>query len=408
MIISIHDFYYDLDTSILFFDLDKYNQIKTQQMVDDIREKFFKRREAKFKKNKTITTFNITPSMSCNGRCLYCYNEDMNNTIVEDLTVDKLKIAIDDLKNKNYIIKPQMTRMYGGEPLLCKDLYDILFFLKTEYNVPFFHISTGLFMSDELFEQQISKLIYIKDMVHFSVGVDLGTIPYTRFCPSIDKNMLLQRIDKLISYGFDVVFVNTVTCNTNVTALFEEISILENKYKEYTNRPKFRISIACDEKYIITKKQLNELYVNLKNNYSNSYITSNIFPYLDVIYAPNIFKISDDMYYFNYDSMYCGIFTDMINILPNGTPIHCHMAIDNPILNIDDFKYKDQLLHDTDCLNCDYLFICRGGCFYRKQITDRCKHDNENLYCEWIKKSFELSLYKLNNKENIKQLFKNL
>lgn len=408
MILSINDFYFDLDTSILFFDLDIYKQIKTEQMVENIKDNFLKRRIAKYTKDKVITTFNITPSMSCNGRCLYCYNEEMNNTIHENLTIDKLKSAIDTLKYKGYAIKPKMTRMYGGEPLLCENLYDIMMFLKTEQHVPFFHISSGLFMSDELFEKQINKLTALKDDVHFSIGIDLGTEPYTRHCLFMGKDKLLHRIDTIINLGFDVVFVNTVTCNTNVSKLFKEIAELENKYKQYTNRPKFRVSIACDEKYIVTENQLEELYAHLKANYDNNFITSNIFPYLDVIYAPNIFKISDEIYYFNYDSMYCGIFSDMINILPNGTPIHCHMAIDDTTLDIDSFKYKDQLLHDKDCMNCSHLFICRGGCFYRKQITDTCKQNNKNLYCEWIKKSFELSLQKLNNKENIKQLFINI
>ena len=92
-----------------------------------------------------------------------------------------------------------------------------------------FYISSGLFITEELYQYQLDVLTRLSKTINISVGVgvDLGTYPETRVCKYITKQQLLKRCDDLINCGLNVIFVNTITKYTNIDKLFEEIFSLE-------------------------------------------------------------------------------------------------------------------------------------------------------------------------------------
>ena len=395
LILNIQDrFWFDTSTSILYFDKDVYKQ--EQYDSQKIQHMFMKSKINQINKPRQIQTINLLPSMRCNGRCSYCYNEDVNNIQMEDLTFTQLK---NTLETCEYSLQLNTIRMYGGEPLLNDELYMMIDYLLNINSNMTIYISSGLFFSDAIFNKRVQQLKNIPN-IKLGIGVDLGTYPETRCGLYINKQMLLERCHTLIENGFSLVFANTVSKNTNTLSLFSEIKEIQKMYNGYTNKIAYRISIACDAKLTPYMSQLDELYNYMKSIYIESpqiNITSNLYPYTDVIYAPSIYKLSNTSYYFHYPPFYCGLFRDMITILPNGKICHCHMNILDDTMNINNFKYKEDFLQSKQCAECDYILICRGGCLYRKQIANTVLENNQNIYCEWIKKSFELSLYKLLN-----------
>lgn len=401
MILNIdNNFYFDLDTSILFFDKTEYAMLNDTNK-QHIKQSFLNKRDSIHSNNRTIKTINLIPSMHCDGKCLYCYNEDVNNTVQQDMSIVGLERNMKEIQSR-YDIDLQTIRMYGGEPLKNRDLSNIITFFHKYNNDMVFYISSGLFIVEELYQYQLDVLTRLSKTVNISigVGVDLGTHPETRVCKYIPKQQLLKRCDDLINCGLNIIFVNTVTKYTNIDNLFEEIFSLEKQYENVSNKPKFRIAIACDDTYSPTLSQLDKMYNVLKNIYienNDSNITSNIYPYLDVIYAPNIYKLTDSMFYFQYESFYCGVFSDMITILSNNELRHCHMDTLDTSIDLKDYIYKNNLINNEECLNCDHFMICRGGCFYRYNIMNKNLENGKNVYCEWVKKSFHLSLYKLSN-----------
>jgi MoaA/NifB/PqqE/SkfB family radical SAM enzyme len=362
MILNIDDnFYFDLDTSILFFDKQEYDMLNDFNK-QFIKQSFLKKRNTVHNNDRTIKTINLIPSMHCDGKCLYCYNEDVNNTVHQDMSIVGLEENIKTIQSK-YTIDLQTIRMYGGEPLKNKNLKDIISFFHKYNNDMIFYISSGLFISEELYQQQLEVLKTLSKTVNMSigVGVDLGTYPETRICSYISKEQLLQRCDDLINNGINIIFVNTVTKHTNINNLFEGILNLKHKYNNVSNKPKFRIAIACDKIYAPSLKQLDEMYDMLKDIYfsiNDNNITSNIYPYLDVIYAPSIYKLTESMFYFQYEPFYCGVFSDMITILSNNELRHCHMDTTDTAIDLKEYIYKDKLLNNEECLNCDYFMIC--------------------------------------------------
>lgn len=266
-----------------------------------------------------------------------------------------------------------------------------------------FYISSGLFITEKLYQRQLNMLkkLIKTAKISIGVGIDLGTYPETRKCSYINKKQLLNRCDDLINIGLDIIFVNTVTKYTDTNKLFEEIFELKNKYKDIANEPKFRIAIACDDNYSPSLSQLDELYETLKEIYiknKDNNITSNLYPYLDVIYTPNIYKLTDNMFLFQFSPFYCGLFSEMITVLSNGELSHCHMNITDHIIELNEYEQKEDFLYNKECLNCDYFMVCRGGCFYRYNVMKNNLENNKNIYCEWVKKSYNLSMYKLLNK----------
>ena len=127
MIINIdNDFYFDLDTSILFFDKTEYDMLSDTNK-QYIKQSFLNKRNSIHSKNRTIRTINLIPSMHCDGKCLYCYNEDVNNTVQQDMSIAGLERNMEEIQSK-YDIDLQTIRMYGGEPLKNKNLKDIITF----------------------------------------------------------------------------------------------------------------------------------------------------------------------------------------------------------------------------------------------------------------------------------------
>lgn len=388
MLININEkIYFDTSSSILYTDKKLINNVSDENK-NKLRNIFIDKRNNHFKRHRTIKTLNFIGSMKCNGKCLYCYNEDNNNTINVDMSLETIKDSINDILLKGYSIDAETVRLYGGEPLLCNELFDILDYLNDKYENLTIYISSGLYIDDNKFNYIVDRIKSYHN-ISIGVGVDLGTYPETRI-GTIDKSKLLSRCETLLDNNINTILVNTVSKFTNTDKLFNEISDFKSKY----NKAKFRIAVACDDKYSPSIEQLNKLELKLDSEYSkqNFNLTSNIFPYTDVINAPSIYKIDDGIYYFSYSPYYCGIFSDMINILPNGQLIHCHMSPTDNTISIDDFHNKELLTSNEKCKNCDFYLQCRGGCFYRYQICDKFE---TNIYCEWIKKSFILSLKRL-------------
>ena len=74
------------------------------------------------------------------------------------------------------------------------------------------------------------------------------------------------------------------------------------------------------------------------------------------------------------------------------------MNITDHIIELNEYEQKEDFLYNKECLNCDYFMVCRGGCFYRYNVMKNNLENNKNIYCEWVKKSYNLSMYKLLNK----------
>ena len=73
-----------------------------------------------FTKNKGIPGYTILPTLGCNARCVYCYEEGMKQvTMTPDIVEQTIRFILDTHDGDK-------VRLYwfGGEPLLCSDTID--------------------------------------------------------------------------------------------------------------------------------------------------------------------------------------------------------------------------------------------------------------------------------------------
>lgn len=60
----------------------------------------------------------INPTLMCNFKCWYCYEEKRQNAIMDDLVIQRIKILINQLSLEHGALS---ISFFGGEPLLCFD-----------------------------------------------------------------------------------------------------------------------------------------------------------------------------------------------------------------------------------------------------------------------------------------------
>ena len=405
-----HDIIFDPSLSSFIFKSKKYYNINNYtSTINKIKSKFINNRHQVFNRKRKITNLNLFPTYICHGSCPYCYSKDNINKKYGYMTLDSLKISLKKINDLGMILEPYSIRVYGGEPLLNDNLYDILKYLKKIYPaIEFIYISSGLLFSDNIFNKTKQLLAKINALgVNFSIGVsvDFGTEPFTRICftNNITQNILLNRIDELINLGIPCVAATVITKNTNIDNCITQLIDNHKKYESIINKediitgkPRkiaYRVSVACSNEYHPSLWQLNDLYDKMLQLYRNyNLVTSNIFPYTDVIASARVYQINDDVYTLVYPPTYCGIYSYMIEVYPNGEIGSCHMEMFDRSINIDDNEYnKQMILHPKKCYDCSFFLVCRGACINRLKFSE----ESNESYCTWIKYSYDLALERL-------------
>lgn len=391
---------------------------KIYNLKKDYRDVFLSMRAAQFEqKNKIIHTISLTPTYECDGRCSYCYNINEINKQHDNLTFDQFDNTISKLKENGYIIDLKTIRLYGGEPLLSNNLSNLIIKIYEKYKFKTLYISSGLLFDDNKFNhatKELTKLINKNIPLTIGVSVDFG-LPdkgFTRVCSTtkITRDILLDRCSILEDIGVRVVYATIVSKNTKIELLKKHIT---NHYIEKSNKFDlskmdskkdrdfaYRISISNHNKLYPSIKKVEFLYNMYKELYSQIPITSNLYPYTDVIYSPKIIKIDPDNFLFLFPNNYCGIYTDMIAIFPNGEVGSCHMNPYDRNLKPTD-EQSDYFFNNKKCKECNFFGICRGLCVNRNlQAADAM-----DSYCLWAKFSFELALKRmfLLHNENFKE-----
>jgi radical SAM protein with 4Fe4S-binding SPASM domain len=395
---------------------------KSYDIHSDVKKVFLNTREEDFNEsNKTIRTISLNPTYRCDGNCSYCYNKTEINKQNNDLTFDEFETAIEKLKSKNYNIELQTIRLYGGEPLLIKHLSSLIIKIKEKYNFQTLYISSGLLFDDEKFEYAKNELIkLLNNNIDFTIGVSvdfgLKEKDFTRTSKKakITRELLLDRCSILEDIGARVVYATIVSKNTNIQSLKQHIknhylekydkfnleSMDSNKDRQFA----YRISVSNHDTLHPDVEKIEQLYNMYLELYDSLPITSNLYPYTDVIYSPDIMKLDSDNFLFIFPNTYCGIYTDMVAIFPGGEIGSCHMTPYDRNLK-PTHEQHNYFFKNSKCDSCDFFLICRGLCVNRNIQAP----DAMDVYCLWAKYSFILSLKRLYqlHKDNFKEYINN-
>ena len=143
-------------------------------------------------KNK-IASFEIT--RRCNLKCIHCcVNADEVVSNKEDLSIEEVKKVIDKLIEWN----PKCIALTGGEPMLRKDFFEILKYLKSKYDGKVSISTNGTFINNK----NVDQLSKHTDQIDISVdGVDEETCSLVRGSGVFNK--VIESVNLLKSRGFN-------------------------------------------------------------------------------------------------------------------------------------------------------------------------------------------------------------
>ncbi|GKX27640.1 thioether cross-link-forming SCIFF peptide maturase [Vallitalea longa] len=314
----------------------------------------------RFSPTQEIDMVYIHPTLRCNFNCSYCYNKSLAAT-QKELTTNQWIQIINKLKamNVNYFI------FTGGEPLMRKDLIDIIREIKDD-NTKVEILSNGSLLMDK-----VDQLLPIVD----SFVVSLDSL-------DIKKNSINRS-----AVGFN-----------NIINLLEYFSEKAPK--------KLRVRSVITKENIDTIQAFNN---EIQEKYGIKCVNVRFIPNnkdeLSLIAEPPIPDIDDTKKYkldLGIRKYRCGACSNILAINPEGDIYPCQslMLPEFKLANILDDNWQDTVANSEvtkkfrnikvddmeNCKDCAYRYICGGGCpaIAYKVYGDLNHH--LSFFCDYLEK----------------------
>lgn len=353
--------------------------------LDEINLLKYKNNFGKF--NQYTLGLTIAPTLLCNFRCTYCYETPKSVKMSDEVK----NAIIDYVKESSEYIKELSITWYGGEPLLRKDIIEELSqeFIKIceEKNIKYsaFIITNGYLLDDETI--QFFKKYKINgaqitidgpEAVHNSRRVVLSGADDS-FKRAFNALKLLKQNDIYISFRVNI-------DKTNIKYMDELFDILEKN--------DLKISIGFGQ---VTP------YTDICKSISDTCYMTPEFSDVVLDLQKNLnkrgFKVLGYPYYPGIKMNYCC--ADHINsfvIDPEGYMYKCWNEVGNKdeavgnITTVKDKEFENYMINrrikymtwspfeNKECLECNILPICMGGCPYygikeTKHVCEKWKYN---------------------------------
>jgi radical SAM protein with 4Fe4S-binding SPASM domain len=305
-----------------------------------------------------ITAF-IELTESCNLNCLHCYNNSSSKRI-KSWDINSLKEFVKELARNDV----STLTLSGGEPLLYKDIWDLLAFISEETNLKL-TINTNGILLDEIC---IKKLLQygVRDMQISLDGMKTnhdyirGYGSFHRTINSI-KKAIYNNIGVKIGYTINSVNKNDLEEITAYSKSLGVKSIAVYRFVPTSIRDiNKELDLSAVELMKISKK-----IIEVEEKYSTSefQIYYDSLAFFSFIYKPELVHRSR-----------CLAGVGQINLTANKevilcahNKIHVDFVMDNNISKYwDEVKVVKRNLDREEsyesCKNCNFEEICRGGC----------------------------------------------
>ena len=147
-------------------------------------------------KKKGIPGYTIMPTLGCNARCVYCYEEGVKQVKMTPEIVEQTVRFILKTRKKDRI----SISWFGGEPLLCPDIIDHICERLREENVPFksIMVTNGSLITPEIIEKMRTRwnLNYLQISMD---GAEQDYIDRKRYYGNADRYHAVMRTMSMLS-----------------------------------------------------------------------------------------------------------------------------------------------------------------------------------------------------------------
>ncbi len=394
--IEIENMIKNNNDTILVRNQQLYNSLKKRGYIFDNEgsEKsmlnFFKIKTNKILSNQVVTDFMICPTMGCNLRCTYCYEDHVQHKDYTTMSNQQLDTIFSYIRNCNQLLKKYSNDnhvrigLFGGEPLLTTNngvVERALLFAK-ELGTKLYITTNGTTI-DEYYE----LLKQYKETVAIQVTLDGNKYTHDkRRVYSSGKgtfNKICNGIDKILELGIrTTVRINIDKDNLNsifkLKGLFDDRSWLKNSsfkvyatpIRDYEDKSLLNTSLTDSE---ILDVFMGNGWFGLQNSFINR-MDSSVYDVVFRLLNPD--TISN---YAPWQISYCTAAQgSQFVFTPGGNICTCLKCTGNELYSIGKFDENgvdikiDKLnlwknrnpFTIPKCKGCKYILLCAGGCPY--------------------------------------------
>lgn len=344
--------------------------------------------------NNNLDLVYLHVTNDCPLNCLGCYSDDITRNKRSFLDFETICDVLKQLKNLGL----QSLVISGGEPLLRRDIVNIVKYAKEKAKIPYVVILTSGVTLRQPLADELAK--YIDELSISIDGYDEENQTFLR-----DKG-IFYKIQKAIEIAKEASFKKIRVLPT----LHKKNYNNTQNYLEYAKKHNVGISFSLltvppDDylkDWILDDEDLTEL------GRSTLSIGENI----GIINSNEPLSISD--YHINVCEK-CGIGDIIISIASDGSIYPCHMCHTNElkighvledsiaeVINNSRESFAQYGVDDTinnKCKSCVHKYFCGGGCRARAFMFSN-KLDGEDPYCPMFKqffKGFKSTIHKVKN-----------
>jgi len=309
--------------------------------------------------------FEITPK--CNLDCIYCYNIWKQNTDYQqkELSLDKIIFLFEKLSKETQI---EGITISGGEPLLFKNLFEVLMFLKQK-NIKLGITTNGILLDNLL----INKLID-SGISYFEISLDsLNIDNYNYLTNDNQLNKVKQSILNIKQHNVSLT-VSTIITAINLQDISNIIDLCFGFSVDFLSLNCFMPSgkgIINKEKLVPTNQQIKEILeiANCKAQKYKQRINISV-PIKDCIILHNIYPN------LNFGTCACGTKKWLIDSQGNLRICELNPKILGNLFeqnfqelknSIEVKKFREQTFK-KDCKQCNKFLECGGGCRFNLHI----------------------------------------
>ncbi len=309
-------------------------------------------------KNMNIT---IDVTSRCNLRCKHCRVNEIDN----EMSIDQIEYIFNKLKD----FKPRGVFISGGEPLMRKDIVEIV--KKSKKLAPVTILNTNsLLLTEDLLKELIEVGL---DYIQVSIDGTQKIHDYIRgegtYNKAVEKMKMINKYSDKIK-----LHINCVVSKKNIDNMEElarQILDVEKLDVQIFGFKRFIPSNVLKDTAALGKEGLKKLYENLgilQERYKDRTRIVSDMPMKNVFNEEKAIKVMEK---YDLNCVGCSAGVNGISIRNDGTVTPCTLlyiscgnilneGLDEILNNVDMIKIKERELKGK-CGECKYKSIC-GGC----------------------------------------------
>ena len=312
------------------------------------------------KRMNPVPSITVTPTMECNARCFYCYEEGVRHGRMKKESAEKIVRFIKALDTS----KGVFITWFGGEPLMNQEWMDYFADMLRAEKIKFsaFMISNG----SKIDESVIKKMKENWNISSIQITFDGDCEEYIKRKNYLDQNesiffQMIKKIKALSDAGIAVQIRLNIDKN-NVESIYSLVARLQQIFYSDTKISYYPAFLTGKSNFLTEREKVDVIKKIME-------IDENKFHINNYLYK----KPKSSACYYNQKNAF--------SIDVSGNVFICERAIGHPqkaIGNIEqnyDFAFAERELSGLrpECQNCPFLPKCHGGC--------KAAYDENNVPC---------------------------